>query len=79
MKNYVTINYKGQAVACYPKKLNEEDNILMSFNTSQGHSLEDTVENFNETEAHKNWTEAVRYIIDKILGEGIILEQLEAV
>lgn len=61
MTQYITINYKGQSVQCWGGALKEDDNIIMAYG-----DYEDLVDNWNyKTKApFKNWTEAVKYLID---------------
>ena len=71
-----TIKYKSQEVSCYGT-LKDEDNILMAYTDSFGYANEDIIENHNyETEKpFKNWSEAVKYLID--LDRFQDIEQLE--
>ena len=71
-----TIKYKGQKVSCYGS-LKDEDNILMAYTDSFGYANEDVIDNYNyETERpFKNWSEAVKYLID--LDRFQDIEQLE--
>jgi len=70
------IKYKGQEVSCFGS-LKDEDNIFMAYTDSLGHANGDIVENHNyETERpFKNWSEAVKYLID--LDRFTDIEQLE--
>tara|TARA_R100000734_G_C3268849_1_gene65347 strand:- start:356 stop:589 length:234 start_codon:yes stop_codon:yes gene_type:complete len=76
--NETIIKYKGQEVACYGT-LKDEDNISMAYTDMFGYANEDIIDNYNyETEKpFKNWTEAVKYLID--LDRFQDIEQLEAV
>ena len=70
------IKYKGQGVSCYGS-LKDEDNIEMPYTDSFGYANGDIIENYNyETEKpFKNWSEAVKYLID--LDRFTDIEQLE--
>lgn len=70
------IKYKGQEVSCFGS-LKDEDNILMAYTDMFGYANEDIIENYNyETEGpFKNWSEAVKYLID--LDRFQDIEQLE--
>ena len=63
MNDYITIEYKGQSVQCWGGALQDEDNIVMIY---EGGDFEDIVDNWNykTDKAFKNWTEAVKYLID---------------
>ena len=70
------IKYKGQEVSCYGT-LKDEDNILMAYTDNLGYANGGIVENYNyETERpFKNWSEAVKYLIN--LDRFTDIEQLE--
>tara|TARA_Y100000114_G_scaffold56479_1_gene51697 strand:- start:1551 stop:1784 length:234 start_codon:yes stop_codon:yes gene_type:complete len=76
--NETIIKYKGQEVACYGT-LKDEDNIEMAYTDKFGYANGDIIENYNyETEKpFKDWTEAVKYLID--LDRFQDIEQLVAV
>ena len=78
MQQYITVNYKGQSVQCWGGALKEEDNIIMYYSSGNFCDYEDLVDNWNyKTKApFKNWTEAVKYLIDlDRFGE---IQQLES-
>ena len=74
----ITIKHKGQTVLCWGGSLQETDNILMAFTDSFGYSNETMIENYNykTDKPFKNWSEAVKYLIDLDSFSGI--EQLES-
>ena len=63
MNDYITVQYKGQSVDCWGGTLQDDDNIIMIY---EGGDFEDIVDNWNHKtdKAFKNWTEAVKYLID---------------
>ena len=71
---YITVQYKGQSVQCWGGALQDDENIIMSYDMG----CEDLVDNhnYNTDEPFKNWTEAVKYLIDlERFGE---IDQLES-
>jgi len=74
MKNYITVQYKGQSVDCWGGTLQDDDNIVMIYESGD---FEDIVDNWNykTDKPFKNWTEAVKYLIDlNRFGEIIELQ-----
>ena len=63
MRDYITVKYKGQFVDCWGGTLQDDDNIVMIY---EGGDFEDIVDNWNykTDKPFKNWTEAVKYLID---------------
>jgi len=63
MNDYITVKYKGQLVDCWGGALQDEDNIVMIYEDGE---FEDIVDNWNykTDKPFKNWTEAVKYLID---------------
>ena len=74
MKDYITVQYKGQSVDCWGGTLQDDDNIVMIYESGD---FEDIVDNWNykTDKPFKNWTEAVKYLIDlNRFGEIIELQ-----
>jgi hypothetical protein len=65
MNNYITVEYKGQSVQCWGGALQDDDNIVMAYEDGYFEG-EDIVDNWNykTDKPFKNWTEAVKYLID---------------
>ena len=63
MNDYITVKYKGQLVDCWGGTLQDDDNIVMIYESGD---FEDIVDNWNykTDKPFKNWTEAVKYLID---------------